>query len=75
MESRAIGHQSNCTGSGAAIDASAATPSVLNINEPITVPSPRSDSLNVLMTFVKNSGAVVATAINVAAAKCFGICK
>lgn len=64
-----MGHQSNCTGSGAANDATAATPNVLNNNEPIIVPSPMSDSENVLITFVKNSGVVVATAIIVAAAR------
>lgn len=51
-------------------DATAATPSVLNINEPIIVPKPISDSvINVLITLVKNSGVVVAVAMNVAAAK------
>lgn len=50
-------------------DATAATPNVLNINEPIIVPRPMSDSvIKVLITFVKNSGVVVAVAINVAAA-------
>lgn len=63
IASRVMGHQSNCTGSDAARDATAATPNVLNINEPIIVPSPMSDSVtNVLITFVKNSGVVVATA-------------
>lgn len=53
-----------------AIEATAATPNVLNINEPMMVPRPMSDSvINVLITFVKNSGVVVAVAINVAAAK------
>lgn len=51
-------------------EATAATPNVLNIREPIIVPKPMSDSvINVLITFVKNSGVVVAVAINVAAAK------
>lgn len=51
-------------------EATAATPSVLNINEPIIVPKPMSDSvMNVLITLVKNSGVVVAVAMNVAAAK------
>lgn len=50
-------------------DATAATPSVLNISEPIIVPKPISDSvINVLITLVKNSGVVVAVAMNVAAA-------
>lgn len=66
-----MGHQSNCTGSGAAIDASAATPNVLNNNDPIIVPSPMSDSVNVLITLVKNSGVVVAVAIKVAAARSY----
>lgn len=59
-----------------ASDATAATPSVLNMREPIIVPRPMSDSvINVLITFVKNSGVVVAVAINVAAAKsCLGTC-
>lgn len=49
--------------------ATAATPSVLNISDPIIVPIPRSESvINVLMTFVNSSGVVVAVAINVAAA-------
>lgn len=55
MQSRVIGHQSNCTGFGAANDATAATPNVLNINDPIMVPIPMSDSvMNVLITLVKN---------------------
>lgn len=37
-ESRVIGHQSSCTGFDAASDATAATPNVLNISEPIMVP-------------------------------------
>lgn len=58
-----------CTGRGAASPARAATPSVLNANEPIIVPNPRSDCvINVLMVFVKNSGVVVAVAMKVAAA-------
>lgn len=62
MESRAIGHQSSWTGFGAASDATAATPNVLNINEPIIVPRPISDFvMNVPITFVKNSGVDVAT--------------
>lgn len=74
MESRVIGHQSNCTGFDAANDATAATPNVLNINEPITVPKPISDLvINVLITFVKSSGVVVATAINVAAATSYNL--
>lgn len=57
-------------------DATAATPSVLNINEPIIVPKPISDSvMNVLITFVKNSGVVVAVAINVAAATSWAMGK
>lgn len=51
-------------------DATAATPSVLNISDPIIVPKPISDSvINVLITLVKNSGVVVAVAMNVAAAR------
>lgn len=69
MESRVMGHQSNCTGFDTASDATAATPNVLNINDPMIVPKPMSDSVtNVLITFVKNSGVVVAVAMNVAAA-------
>lgn len=74
MESRVIGHQSNWTGFDAANDATAATPNVLNINEPIMVPKPISDSVtNVPITLVKNSGVVVATAINVAAATSYSL--
>lgn len=64
-----MGHQSSWTGLAAANEATAATPSVLNINEPMIAPRPISDSaMNVLMTLVKNSGVVVAIAMNVAAA-------
>lgn len=46
-----------------------ATPSVLNIKDPIIVPTPISESMmNVLITLVKNSGVVVAVAMKVAAA-------
>ena len=49
--------------------ATAATPNVFTISDPMMVPTPMSESVtNVLITFVKNSGAVVAVAINVAAA-------
>lgn len=44
-----------------AIPANAATPSVLNIKDPIIVPTPMSESMmNVLIQLVKNSGVVVA---------------
>lgn len=47
-----------------AMPATAATPSVLNIKDPITVPSPMSESItNVLIILVKNSGVVVAVDI------------
>lgn len=49
-----------------------ATPSVLNISEPMMVPKPMSDSsISVDIVFVKNSGIDVAVAINVAAATSF----
>lgn len=58
----------------AANAATAATPSVLNISDPIIVPTPMSDSAtNVLITLVKSSGVVVAVAIKVAAATSFRI--
>lgn len=45
------------------------TPSVLNNMLPIIAPIPRSESVTkVLIVLVKNSGMVVAVAINVAAA-------
>lgn len=53
-----------------------ATPSVLNNILPIIAPIPRSESVTkVLIVFVKNSGIVVAVAINVAAATSVDKCK
>lgn len=53
-----------------------ATPSVLNIREPIIVPKPISDSsIKVLIVFVKNSGIDVAVAMKVAAATSFDRCR
>lgn len=47
----------------------AATPSVLNMADPTTVPTPISDwVINVPTQLTKNSGAEVAMAMNVAAA-------
>lgn len=52
--------------------ATLATPNVLNISEPMIVPSPISEFVNnVLIVFVKNSGIDVAVAIKVAAATSF----
>ena len=49
--------------------ATAATPRVLNMSDPMIVLTPISESvIKVLIKFVKNSGIVVAVAINVAAA-------
>jgi len=56
--------------------ANPATPSVLNISEPMIVPRPISDSkISVLIVFVKNSGMEVAVAMKVAAATSFDRCK
>lgn len=69
MASLVNGNQSNLTGFRLAKPPTAATPSVLNIMEPRMVPTPMSDSVTkVLMRFVKSSGVVVATDMNVAAA-------
>lgn len=49
-------------------DESAVTPKILNINEPMTVPTPMSESVtNVLIRLVKSSGVAVAVAIKTAA--------
>lgn len=57
-----------------AIAATAATPSVLNMSDPIIVPIPISDSAtNVLITLVNSSGVVVAVAIKVAAATSYRV--
>lgn len=54
----------------------AATTIILNISDPTTFPIPISDSAkNVLMVLAKNSGIVVAVAINVAAATSFNLQK
>lgn len=64
------GHQSNWTNLfDVAMPANAATPSTLNMSEPNIPPSPTSESMtNDEIMFVKNSGAMVANAMNVAAA-------
>lgn len=70
QQSRVMGHQSNCTNLlDVAMPAKAATPSTLNIRLPKIPPSPTSESTtNDEMILVKNSGAIVANAMNVAAA-------
>lgn len=70
QQSRVKGHQSSCTNLFAvAMPANAPTPKTLNIIEPKMPPSPTSESTtNDEIMFVKNSGAIVAKAINVAAA-------
>lgn len=76
VQSLTTGHQSNCIGLSRHIPAIAATPSVLNIREPIIVPTPISLwVMRVLIVLVKNSGIVVAEAMNVAAATSFDKCK
>lgn len=69
IESRVSGNQFSWTGFTEARLAHAATPSVLNSIDPIMVPRPISESATkVLIIFVKNSGVVDASDINVAAA-------
>lgn len=71
-ESRDKGHQSIGMGLVDARAAHAAVPSVLNNILPIIAPIPISESVTkVLIVFVKNSGMVVAVAMNVAAATSF----
>lgn len=52
---------------------SAVTPKILNINEPMIVPTPISESVtNVLITLVNSSGIAVAVAMKTAAPTSFG---
>lgn len=76
MQSLTTGHQSNWIGLSRHIPAIAATPRVLNISDPMIVPTPMSlFVISVLIVLVKNSGIVVADAMNVAAATSFDKCK
>lgn len=69
IESRVNGNQSSLTALTVAKAPTAATPRVLNSIEPRIAPTPMSELVtNVLMTFVKSSGVVVAIDMKVAAA-------
>lgn len=69
MTSLVTGYQSNFIGVEAKRPPKEATPRVLNMEEPTTVPIPISDSVrNVPIRFMNNSGVEVAMDIKVAAA-------